>query len=290
MNAIARADVTGVFDPATSTVTYVVADPATGDCAVIDPVLDFDPRSGRVSTHSADKVAAMVRERGLTPRWILDTHVHADHMTGLAYLRESLGGRTGIGAHVTDVQETFREFYSAEPGFRPDGSQFDHLFGDDEEFAVGSIPARVLHIPGHTPACVAYVVGDAVFTGDALLMPDFGTARCDFPGGDARMLYRSVRRLLDLPGDTRMFVGHDYGPGGRAIAWATTVAAQRAGNVHIRDGVSEDKFVALRAERDATLELPALMLASVQVNMRAGRLPPADANGVSYLKIPVTRS
>ncbi|MEW5726705.1 MAG: MBL fold metallo-hydrolase [Pseudomonadota bacterium] len=290
MNAIARPDVTGVFDPATSTVTYVVADPATGDCAVIDPVLDFDPRSGRVSTHSADKVAAIVRERGLTPRWILDTHVHADHMTGMAYLRESLGGRTGIGANVTDVQETFREFYSAEPGFKPDGSQFDHLFGDGEEFAVGDIPARALHIPGHTPACVAYVVGDVVFTGDALLMPDFGTARCDFPGGDARMLYRSVRRLLDLPGDTRMFVGHDYGPGGRAIAWETTVAAQRAGNVHIRDGVAEDKFVALRAERDATLELPALMLASVQVNMRAGRLPPADANGVSYLKIPVTRS
>lgn len=290
MNASLRPEVHGLFDPATSTVSYVVVDPASRACAVIDPVLDFDPRAGRLSSASADALAAFVRERASRTEWILDTHVHADHVTALAHLRDRLGGATGIGAHVTEVQETFREFYSAGPEFAADGSQFDHLFEDGETFAVGTIPARVMYIPGHTPACVAYVIGDAVFTGDALLMPDFGTARCDFPGGDARTLYRSVRRLLGLPGETRMFVGHDYGPGGRPVAWETTVAAQRAGNIHIRDGVSEEMFVALRAERDATLELPALMLAAVQVNMRAGRLPPADRNGVSYLKIPVSRA
>ncbi len=290
MNASPRPEVHGLFDAATSTISYVVADPATGACAVIDPVLDFDLRAGRLSSASADALAGFVRDRALRPQWILDTHVHADHVTALAHLRDRLGGTTGIGAHVTEIQETFREFYSAAPEFAADGSQFDHLFEDGETFAVGAIPARVMHIPGHTPACVAYVIGDAVFTGDALLMPDFGTARCDFPGGDARALYRSVRRLLDLPGETRMFVGHDYGPGGRPIAWETTVAAQRTGNIHIRDGVSEEMFVALRTERDATLDLPALMLAAVQVNMRAGRLPPADRNGVSYLKIPVSRA
>ncbi|HSV29399.1 MAG TPA: MBL fold metallo-hydrolase [Candidatus Omnitrophota bacterium] len=282
-------DVTGFFDPATSSVSYVVGDPASGNVAIIDPVLDYDPRAGRVSTHSADRLADFVRERGLAVKWVLDTHVHADHMSALSYLRDELGAPGGIGAHVTDVQETFRGFYSVEPEFPADGSQFDRLFADGDTFSLGKTEGRVLHIPGHTPACVAYLIGDALFTGDALLMPDFGTARCDFPGGDARQLHRSIRRLLELPPATRVFVGHDYGPGGRDVAWETTIAAQKAGNVHIRDGVSEEVFVELRAARDATLELPALMLAAVQVNIRAGRMPPPEANGVSYLKIPVTR-
>lgn len=284
-----RPDVRGFFDPVTSTISYVVADPGSKTCAIIDPVLDYDPRAGRIATHSADMVTAFVRERGLKAEWILDTHVHADHMTALAYLGDELGGRTGIGRHVAEVQETFREFYSAGAEFRSDGSQFDRLFDESDQFPLGNIAGRVLHVPGHTPACVAYLIGDALFTGDALLMPDFGTARCDFPGGDARQLYRSVRRLFGLPPETRVFVGHDYAPGGREIQWETTIAAQKAGNVHIRDGVSEDMFVDLRATRDATLDLPALMLAAVQVNMRAGHLPPPEANGVSYLKIPVTR-
>lgn len=289
MAEILRPEVTGFFDEATSTVTYVVADRESGACAIIDPVLDFDPRAGRVFTSSADRVASFVDEHGLKAQWILDTHVHADHMTALSELRRRLGGRTGIGDRVGDVQETFREFYATGPEFRSDGSQFDHLFADGEEFAVGRIAARAIHIPGHTPACAAYLIGDALFTGDTLLMPDFGTARCDFPGGDARTLYRSVRRLFELPPGTRVFVGHDYAPGGRPITWETTIGAQQAGNVHIREGVTEDMFVELRNARDQTLHLPALMLASVQVNIRGGALPPPEANGVSYLKIPVTR-
>lgn len=283
-----RPEVTGFFDDATSTISYVVADRSRKVCAIIDSVMDYDPRAGRVATHSADRLAAFVHEQGYMVSWVLDTHVHADHMTGLSVLRGMTGGRTGIGAHVGEVQETFRDFYATEPGFRADGSQFDHLFDDGEEFSVGAIPARVFHIPGHTPSCVAYLIGDALFAGDALLMPDFGTARCDFPGGDAHTLYRSVRRLFELPAATRVFVCHDYAPGGRAIAWETTIGAQKAGNVHIRDGVTADMFVELRTRRDATLDLPALMLASVQVNIRGGSLPPPDANGVSYLKIPLT--
>lgn len=283
-----RPEVTGFFDEATSTVSYVVADRVRKVCAIIDPVMDYDPRAGRVATHSAEKLVAFIREHGYAVSWILDTHVHADHMTALSVLRGTLGGRTGIGDHVGEVQETFREFYGTEPEFRADGSQYDHLFADGEEFAVGDIPARVIHIPGHTPSCVAYLIGDALFTGDALLMPDFGTARCDFPGGDARTLYRSVRRLFELPAATRVFVCHDYAPGGREIAWETNIGAQKAGNVHIRDGVTEDMFVELRAMRDATLDLPVLMLASVQVNIRGGALPPPEPNGVSYLKIPLT--
>lgn len=281
--------VTGFFDAATSTVTYVVADPATAACAIIDSVLDYEPRAGRVTSSGADRIAAFVRERDLRVEWVLDTHIHADHLTASAVLREAVGGRTGIGSHVGEVQETFRDYYNFGPDFPVDGSQFDRLFADGDTFSVGAIPARVLHVPGHTPACVAYLIGDALFTGDTLLMPDFGTARCDFPGGDAATLYASVRRLLTLPAATRVFVGHDYGPGGRPVAWQTSVGAQRAGNVHMRDGVSEAGFVDMRTRRDATLDIPTLMLPAVQVNVRAGRLPPPEGNGACYLKIPVTR-
>ncbi len=285
-----RPDVTGFFDETTSSVTYVVADPATRRCAVIDPVLDFDQRSGRTTTEGADRVIAFVRESGLTVDWVLDTHVHADHMTAMPHVHAALGGRTGIGAHVTEVQRTFAAIYGLDSSFSADGRQFDHLFEDGETFAVGALPARALHVPGHTPACLAYNIGDAVFVGDTILMPDFGTARCDFPGGDAATLYRSVRRLLEgLPPETRMFVAHDYGPGGRAIAWETTVAAQRARNKHVHDGVPESDFVAMRRTRDAELELPAQMLAALQVNIRAGALPPAEPNGTAYLKIPLNR-
>lgn len=283
-------EVKGFFDPVTATITYVVSDPETRDCAVIDPVLDFSATTGRVSTASADRVVAWVRSRGMRPQWLLDTHIHADHMSALAYLREALGGATGIGARVGLVQGAFQTIYNADSGFRPDGSQFDHTFDDGEIFSVGNIPAEVFHAPGHTPACVAYHIGDALFTGDVLLMPDFGTARCDFPGGDARALYTSIRRLFALPADTRVFVGHDYAPGGRPVAWETTLGAERDNNVHVREGVGEDDFVRLRTQRDATLEVPALMLAAVQVNICAGRLPPPEPNGVSYLKIPVIRA
>lgn len=284
-----RPEVAAFFDQATATVTYVVADPASRACAVIDPVLDYDARAGRITTAGADRIAAFVRERDLRVTWVLDTHVHADHLSAASTLREMTGGLTGIGARVGAVQEIFREYYNLGPDFPVDGSQFDHLFADGEQLSIGGLAGRALHVPGHTPACSAYLIGDALFTGDTLLMPDFGTARCDFPGGDAATLFTSVRRLLTLPAETRVFVGHDYGPGGRAIAWETTIAAQKAGNIHVRDGISEESFVELRTRRDATLDLPNLMLPAVQVNIRAGRLPPPEGNGASYLKIPLTR-
>lgn len=284
-----RPDVAAFFDDATSTLTYVVTDPATRACAVIDPVLDYDARAGRITTAGADRVTAFVRENELRAAWVLDTHIHADHLSAATYLRESLGGRTGIGAKVGTVQAIFRDYYNLGGDFPVDGSQFDRLFGDGEDFPIGSLTARALHVPGHTPACAAYLIGDALFTGDTLLMPDFGTARCDFPGGDAATLFASVRRLLTLPPETRVFVGHDYGPGGRPIAWETTIAAQITDNVHVRDGISRDDFVAMRTRRDASLDLPNLMLPAVQINIRAGRLPPPEGNGASYLKIPLTR-
>ncbi|MBR9970153.1 MBL fold metallo-hydrolase [Magnetospirillum sulfuroxidans] len=282
-------DVTAFFDAATSSVSYVVTDPATGICAVIDPVLDYDSRSGHLSMASMDKIAAFIADNKLQPRWILDTHIHADHLSGLDSLRQRLGGMTGIGDQVIEVQGTFASYYNLGADIRCDGSQFDHLFADAEEFRVGGLAAQALHVPGHTPACTAYLIGDCLFVGDSLLMPDFGTARCDFPGGDAATLYHSIRRLLALPDQTRVFVGHDYGPGGRAIAWETTIADQRNGNIHVNETVSEEMFVELRTSRDMALELPALMLAAVQVNIRGGRLPTPDSNGVSYLKIPLTR-
>ncbi len=276
------------FDEATNTVTYVVHDPETKRAAVIDSVLDYDPKSGRTSHRSADAVVAYVREKGLGVDWLLETHAHADHLSAAPYLQRELGGKIAIGAHITTVQSVFGRIFNAEPQFRRDGSDFDRLWQDGDTFNIGNLEVTVLHVPGHTPACVAYVVGDAVFLGDTLFMPDYGTARADFPGGDARTLYRSARRILSLPPETRLFMCHDYLPEGRThYMWESTVEDERAHNIHLRDGVTEDEFVAMREARDATLAMPVLILPSVQVNMRAGHLPPPEDNGVSYLKIPV---
>jgi glyoxylase-like metal-dependent hydrolase (beta-lactamase superfamily II) len=280
--------VQGFHDPVTGTVSYVVYEAAGGACAVIDPVLDYDPRAGRTSTAAADRLIEFVRQQRLTVEWILETHAHADHLSAAPYLRQQLGGRVAIGDRIATVQDVFHAILNLEPGFRRDGSQFDHLFGDGEEFAIGRLQARALHVPGHTPADIAYQVDDAVFVGDTLFMPDLGTARCDFPGGDAHALYRSVRSLLALPDATRLFVCHDY-PDGRAPQWESSVAQQRAANIHIRDSIGEQEFVAMRRARDATLGMPNLMLPAIQVNIRAGDWPPAEANGVRYLKIPLNR-
>ncbi len=276
------------FDPATFTVTYVVHDPETKMAAVIDSVLDFDPASGRTSHASADKVIEYVEEKGLTVEWLLETHAHADHLSAAPFLQRKLGGKIAIGEHITTVQDVFGKLFNAGEEFRHDGSDFDQLWKDGDQFKIGNLNVTVLHVPGHTPACIAYVIGDAVFVGDTMFMPDYGTARADFPGGDARTLYRSARRILDLPPETRLFMCHDYLPAGRTdYVWETTVAAERAANIHIHDGITEDEFVAMREARDATLDMPRLILPSVQVNMRAGHLPPAEDNGVTYLKIPV---
>ncbi|MFM0514359.1 MBL fold metallo-hydrolase [Paraburkholderia sp. RL17-373-BIF-A] len=275
------------FDPATGTVTYVVFQSGYQECAVIDPVLDYDPKAGRTSTTSADKVIEFVRQHGLRVQWILETHAHADHLSGAHYLRSELGGGIAIGEHIRLVQGVFQKLFNLEPGFHTDGSQFDHLFREDEEFFIGGVTAKALYVPGHTPADTAYKIGDALFVGDTLFMPDVGTARCDFPGGDAHRLYRSIRKLLDLPGNTRLFMCHDYPPEGREPEWETTVLAQRAHNIHVHDGVTEEQFVHMREARDATLAMPTLILPSVQVNIRGGGFPPAEENGISYLKIPL---
>jgi len=282
-----RSTVQAFFDGATGTVTYVVFDNATRSAAIIDPVLDFDWKSGRTSTTQADRVRAYVGEQRLSVQWILETHAHADHLSGARYLQQTLGGRIAIGERITQVQATFRRLFNLERSFLPDGAQFDHLFTDEEVFMIGGLEARALWVPGHTPADMAYVVDDAVFVGDTLFMPDVGTARADFPGGDARVLYRSIRRLLELPPQTRMYVCHDYPPDGRGAAWETTVAQQRRSNVHVNDRTTEEAFIAWRQARDATLEVPALILPSIQVNIRAGDLPPPEDDGVSYLKIPL---
>jgi glyoxylase-like metal-dependent hydrolase (beta-lactamase superfamily II) len=281
--------VTAFFDEATYTVSYVVREPDGPHAAIIDSVLDFDPKSGRTSTASADRIIAFVSEHGLTIDWILETHAHADHLSAAPYLKAALGGRIGIGEHITEVQQIFKKIFNLEKTFNTDGAQFDHLFREGEEFRIGGMTARVMHTPGHTPADVTYVIGDAAFVGDTLFMPDYGTARADFPGGDARRLYRSIRRLLEeLPPETRLFLCHDYkAPGRDHYAWETTVAEERAHNLHVHDGVSEEEFVAMRTARDKTLAMPLLLLPSVQVNIRAGQLPPPEDNGVSYLKIPV---
>jgi glyoxylase-like metal-dependent hydrolase (beta-lactamase superfamily II) len=277
----------GIFDPATWTVTYVVhAGPGTA-CAIVDPVLDYDPKSGRTRTASADRLIDYIRANRLKVEWILETHAHADHLTAAPYLKRKLGGRTGIGEQIKTVQKVFKGIFNLEPEFRQDGSQFDHLFRDGEEFRIGELTAQVMHVPGHTPADIAYRIGDAVFVGDTLFMPDVGTARCDFPGGNAHTLYASVRRILSLPPETRLFMCHDYPPNGREVAFETTVAEQRAKNIHVHDGVSEADFVEMRTRRDATLEMPVLILPSVQINIRAGELPPTEDNGVSYVKIPI---
>jgi glyoxylase-like metal-dependent hydrolase (beta-lactamase superfamily II) len=275
------------FDEVTGTVSYVVYDEPGGCCAVVDSVLDFDPKSGRTATRSADRIVDFVQRQHLTVQWILETHAHADHLSAAHYLRGKLGGKIAIGAAITQVQGVFKSIFHLEPEFKTDGGQFDHLLRDGETLSIGKLQAWALAVPGHTPACMAYQVGEAVFVGDTLFMPDVGTARCDFPGGDARTLYRSVHRLLGLPPQTRLFMCHDYPPQGRAPAWETTVAFQRAHNIHVHDGVTEDAFVDLRTRRDATLEMPVLILPAVQVNIRAGALPPPEENGVTYLKIPV---
>ncbi len=277
----------GLFDPATWTVTYVVHNGPGTACAIIDPVLDYDPKAGRTSHTSAEKVIDYVQSNHLSVAWILETHAHADHLSAAPYVKARLGGRLAIGSHITDVQKVFKGIFNLEPGFKLDGSQFDHLFKDGETFAVGELAGEVLYVPGHTPACVAYRIGDAVFVGDTLFMPDVGTARCDFPGGDAKTLYASTRKLLSLPPQTRLFMCHDYPPNQRAVRFETTVAEQRAHNIHVHDGVGEAAFVAMRTQRDATLEMPVLILPSVQINIRAGQLPPAEDNGTTYLKIPV---
>lgn len=285
------------FDEATSTFSHLVIDLDSRQAAIIDSVLDYDPKSGRTGTQSAERLAAQVEALGLTVQWLLETHVHADHLSAAPWLQARLGGTIAIGAQITTVQKTFGTLFNAEPEFARDGRQFGRLFADGDTFAIGGLRATALHTPGHTPACLTYVVetpddpqvAPAAFVGDTLFMPDYGTARCDFPGGDAATLYRSIRRVLDLPGDTRLFMCHDYRPGGRALAHVTTVAEQRAANVHVHEGIAEDTFVAMRRARDATLDMPVLMLPSVQVNMRAGHLPPPESNGVRYLKIPLDR-
>ena len=276
------------FDPATFTWSYVVSDPATQHCAILDSVLDYDAVAGRTSTASADRLLAYVREQGLTVDWLLETHVHADHLSAAHYLKAQLGGQLAIGAQISQVQDTFAELFDVEPGFARDGRQFDRLFVDGECFAIGSLQAQVLHTPGHTPACLTYLVGDAAFIGDTLFMPDYGTARCDFPGGDAQALYASIQRLFALPEATRLYLCHDYLTAQRhEHGCMSTVAEQRAGNVHVHVGIEQAAFVAMRRARDATLSMPALLLPAVQVNMRGGELPPPHANGVRYLMIPL---
>jgi len=280
-------DIIGQYDTDTGTITYIVVDPATGVCAVIDSVMDYDPKAGRTSSAGAERVVATVQQRGLTCAWLLETHVHADHLSAAAWLKPRIGGQIGIGSHVAPVQRVFAGLFDLGDAFPTDGRQFDHLFADDEEFLIGNLKARAIHTPGHTPACMAYVVEDAAFVGDTLFMPDAGTARCDFPGGDAHALYRSIRRILTLPPETRIFTAHDYAPGGRQPAWESTVAEQRAKNIHVRDGISESEFVTMRTTRDATLAMPNLILPSVQVNIRAGNLPEPDEHGHRFLKIPL---
>ena len=275
------------FDPKTWTVTYVVWDRATLRAAVIDPVLDYDFKSGHTSSTSADQVLAYVAEHALQVDWILETHAHADHLSGARFLQQRVGGRIAIGENIRAVQATFKKLYNLERSFLPDGSQFDHLFKDGETFRIGEVEAIAMLVPGHTPADMAYLIDGAAFVGDTLFMPDVGSARADFPGGDAHQLYRSMHRLLALPPETTMYVCHDYPPAAREPRWQTTVAEQRAHNIHVHDGISEDEFVAMRQARDATLEVPTLILPSIQVNVRAGDLPPADEDGVSYLRIPL---
>ncbi|CCW18070.1 FIG146518: Zn-dependent hydrolases, including glyoxylases [Sphingobium indicum BiD32] len=278
------------FDAPTFTVTYVVHDAETRRAAVIDSVLTYDPAAGRTGHEAVDPVIAYVEGQGLSVDWHLETHAHADHLSAAPYLQQQLGGKIAIGAHICEVQQNFGKLFNAGPDFQRDGSDFDHLWADGDQFMIGGLAVTVLHVPGHTPACVAYVIGDAVFVGDTMFMPDYGTARADFPGGDARTLFRSLRRLLELPPETRLFLCHDYLPQGRDhYVWETTVAEQRRANIHAHDGVSEDEFVAMREARDATLAMPRLILPSVQVNMRAGHMPPPEDNGVTYLKIPVNQ-
>jgi glyoxylase-like metal-dependent hydrolase (beta-lactamase superfamily II) len=287
MAATPHPDVTPFFDADTNTISYVVRDPASTACAVIDSVLDFDYAAGRISHRAADAVIAHIRAHGLTLEWLIETHVHADHLSAAPYIQAALGGRIGIGSQITVVQGVFGKVFNEGTEFQRDGSQFDQLFEDGDTYTIGTLPALAMHTPGHTPACMTHVIGDAAFVGDTLFMPDGGTARADFPGGDARALYRSVRRVLALPEHTRLFMCHDYGPNGRDIRWETTVAEERAHNIHVRDGISEDDFVAMRTARDQTLGMPRLIIPAIQVNMRAGQMPPAEPDGKHFLKVPI---
>lgn len=278
------------FDEPTNTASYVVHDPETKACAVIDSVLDFDSAAGRTSTTSADQIVDYVQDNGLKCEWLLETHVHADHLSAAPYIQQRLGGKLAIGAEITRIQDVFGKIFNAGTEFERDGSQFDRLLKDEDEFAIGALSVSTMHTPGHTPACMTYVIGDCAFVGDTLFMPDFGTARADFPGGDARQLYRSIRQVLSLPPDTKLYMCHDYkAPGRDEYAWQTTVAEERAGNVHVRDGVSEDEFVAMREARDAQLGMPKLIVPSIQVNMRAGNMPEPEDNGIVYLKTPLNQ-
>lgn len=283
-------EVKAFFDEATFTVSYVVKDPSSKSCAIVDSVLDFDPKSGRTNTDSADQIIDYVQENDLIVEWLLETHAHADHLSAAPYIKEKLGGTTAIGAHIKEVQDVFAKVFNVEKGFQTDGSQFEHLFEDGETFKIGQMPVAAMHTPGHTPACMTYLAGNAAFVGDTLFMPDFGTARADFPGGDARTMYQSIQKILALPDETTLYMCHDYkAPGRDEYKWETTVAEEKANNVHVGSGKSEAEFVALREARDETLDMPTLILPSVQVNIRAGEMPPAEDNGVSYLKIPINQ-
>ena len=282
-----RPEVTAFFDEPTNTVSYVVKDPNSNACAVIDSVMDIDYAAGRIAYHSADEIIAFIRSNDLKLEWLIETHVHADHLSGAPYIQQQLGGKIGIGENITVVQDTFGKIFNEGTEFQRDGSQFDRLFKDGDSYTIGTMTAYAMYTPGHTPACMTHVVGDAAFVGDTLFMPDGGSARADFPGGDARTLYRSIRRVLDLPTETRLFMCHDYGPNGREIRWETTVGEQREHNIHVRDGIGEDEFVARREARDATLAMPKLIIPSLQVNMKAGALPEPDESGKRFLKVPI---
>ncbi|EAQ35144.1 beta-lactamase-like [Nitrobacter sp. Nb-311A] len=283
-----KPEVTPFFDPETNTISYVVKDPSSPACAIVDSVMDIDYAAGRISYKSADRIVEYIRSNGLQVDWLIETHAHADHLSAAPYIQQQLGGKLGIGEHIVTVQETFGKIFNEGTDFKRDGSQFDRLFKDGDTYSIGKMTAFVIHTPGHTPACTTHVIGDSAFTGDTLFMPDGGTARADFPGGDARTLYRSVRKLLEtLPPETRLFLCHDYGPDGREIRWETTVREERMHNIHVRDGVSEDSFVKMREARDKTLSMPRLIVPSLQVNTRAGHLPEPDESGKTFLKVPI---
>jgi glyoxylase-like metal-dependent hydrolase (beta-lactamase superfamily II) len=286
-SSVLKPEVTAFFDADTNTVSYVVKDPGSAACAVIDSVLDFDYAAGRISYASADRIIDSITSRALRLEWLIETHVHADHLSAAPYIQQKLGGKIGIGDKIAIVQDTFGKVFNEGTEFQRDGSQFNRLFIDGETYRIGGMEAVAIHTPGHTPACMTHVIGDAAFVGDTLFMPDGGTARADFPGGDARQLYRSIKRILALSPDTRLFMCHDYGPNGREIRWETTVADERAHNIHVHDGVSEDQFVDMRTARDATLSMPRLIIPSIQVNMKAGRLPEPDESGTRFLKVPL---
>lgn len=280
-------EVTGFFDPDTNTISYVVKDPASNACAIIDSVMDIDYAAGRISHASADRIVDFVQENGLQVEWLIETHAHADHLSAAPYIQEKVGGKLGIGENIKIVQEVFGKIFNEGTEFQRDGSQFDRLFKEGDTYRIGSMTAFAMHTPGHTPACMTHVIGNTAFVGDTLFMPDGGSARADFPGGDARVLFRSIKKVLSLPPQMRLFMCHDYGPGGRDIRWETTVAEERANNIHVRDGVTEDEFVAMRTARDATLDMPKLIIPSIQVNIRGGELPEPDESGKRFLKVPV---